>query len=338
MAHTIYEDFVLENKIEDMLTTHIDMNAYLTPDYSLSENAGMKKIVNTYTATGDVEDLAMGVGNSEDIEVSYTPKEYVVGVTQGRFQYYDEQEMTDPMVVETGLQGLADKMTNDLTAKAIEAMDDATLQLTTSTWSFDDFVDAIAMYPYEEEDGLFCLVNPAQKATIRKQLADELKYSEGFARTGYIGSVCSVPIIATKAVPAGVAYLGTKAAVKCFVKKGVEVEQERDANTRNNKVFARKVMLVALVDGTRMIKMGRAQGTSATITTYTKNAKTVAGAATTGATVNVYINGVLDGSATASGSAYSYTAKENLAAGDEVKVVAKLSGYLDSVAEVEVQA
>ena len=183
---------------------------------------------------------------------------------------------------------------------------------------------------------MFCLVNPAQKAAIRKQLADELKYSEGFARTGYIGTVCGVPIIASKAVPAGVAYLGTKAAVKCFVKKGVEVEQERDANTRNNKVFARKVMLIALVDGTRMIKMGRSQATDATITTYTKNAKTVAGAATTGATVRVFINGVLDGTATASGSAYSYTAKENLAPGDAVKVVAKLEGYLDSSAEVTV--
>ena len=54
--HKIYENFVLENKIEDMLTTGIDMNAYMTADYTLAENAGMKKVVNVYTATGDVED------------------------------------------------------------------------------------------------------------------------------------------------------------------------------------------------------------------------------------------------------------------------------------------
>ena len=57
MAHTIYPNTVLENKIEDLLTTHVDMNNYLTPDYSLTESAGMKKVVHTYTSTGDVQEI-----------------------------------------------------------------------------------------------------------------------------------------------------------------------------------------------------------------------------------------------------------------------------------------
>ena len=96
MAHTIYENFVLENKMEDLLTTAVDMNAYMTADTSLTENAGMKKKVNTYTATGNVQELGMGEGNTEDIEVSFITNEYEVGTTQGRTYYYDEQEMTDP--------------------------------------------------------------------------------------------------------------------------------------------------------------------------------------------------------------------------------------------------
>ena len=254
MAHTIYQNFVLENKIEDLLTTGIDMNAYMTADYSLTESAGMKKVINTYTASGNVEDLAMGVGNSGDIEVAFTPKEYTVGVTQGRFPYYDEQEMTDPMVVETGLKGLADKMTNDLTAKAIKAMGTTGLTIQVD-WTFNSIVDAIAKMNTESEDGLFMLINPAQKATIRKNLGQDLKYSEGFARTGYIGSVCGVPVIVSKAVKAGEGYLATKDAVTCFVKKGTEIEQERDADTRKNSIFARKVMLVALTDGTKCVKL-----------------------------------------------------------------------------------
>ena len=255
MAHKIYENKVLENKIENLLTTSIDMNAYLTADYSLAESAGMTKTVNTYTATGNVEDLNMGEGNTGDIEVSYEAKEYKVGTTQGRFQYFDEQEMTDPMVVEVGLKGLADKMTNDLTSKAIAEMGKATLTKSGMTWTFDDIVDAIALYPYESEEGLFLLINPAQKATLRKNLGEELKYSEGFARTGYIGTICGVPVIVSKAVTEGEAYLATKEAVTCFVKKGAEIEQERDADKRNNLVFARKVMLVALTDATKVIKL-----------------------------------------------------------------------------------
>lgn len=254
MAHTIYEDFVLESKIENLLTTGIDVNAYMTIDYSLTENYGMKKVVNVYTATGEVEDLGMGEGNSAEITVSFTPTEYTVGVTQGKFAYYDEQEMTDPMVVDAGLQAIADKMTNDLTEKAIAEFGKATLSVEVD-WGFDSVVDAIAKLNTESEEGLFMLVNPAEKSTLRKKLGQDLKYSEGFARTGYIGSVCGVPVIVSKAVPSGEGYLASKEAVTCFVKKGSEIEQERDADKRNNKVIARKVMLVALTDANKVVKM-----------------------------------------------------------------------------------
>lgn len=254
----IYENFVLENQIENILLTQIDMNRFLTPDYSLAENAGMTKKVHAYKAVGDVEELSMGQGNTQDIETTLTEKTYTVGTTQGRFTYFDEEAMTDPFAINAGVQGLADTMTNDLTKKAIKAMEGATLSVTTSSWSVDDIIDAIALYPYEDEAGLFLLINPAQKADFRKALGEELKYSEGFARTGYIGTIMGVPVYVSKAVPEDTAFLGSPKAVKCFVKKGVEVEQDRDPNTRKNEVYARKVMLVALVDETRMIKIEKA--------------------------------------------------------------------------------
>ena len=144
MAHKIYENFVLENKMDDLLTTAIDMNEFMTADYSLTENAGMKKIINTYTAKGNVEDLEMGEGNTQDIEVSFTSAEYKVGTTQGRTYYYDEQEMTDPYAIDRALKGLVEQMTNDLTAKAIDEFKKATMIEYGATWTFDNVVDAIA--------------------------------------------------------------------------------------------------------------------------------------------------------------------------------------------------
>ena len=260
MAHTIYQNFVLENKIEDMLETHLGLSQFCTVDNSLTENPGMIKKINKYTAVGDVEDLAMGEGNSQDIEVTFVQTPYTVGTTQGRFQYYDEQEMTDPMVVDVGLQGISAKMTNDLTSKIIAEFDNASLTYDASATglTFDAVVDAISKYPYEEEEGLFLIINPADKAALRKNLGQELKYVEDFARTGYIGTVCGVPVYVSKAVPAKTAYLADKKAVTIFVKKGSEIEQDRDPNVRLNKVFARKVMLVALTDATRVIEIATA--------------------------------------------------------------------------------
>lgn len=261
MAHAIYQNFVLENKLEDLLTTHIDMNQFATQDTSLVEEAGMTKKINQYTSTGNVEDLAMGAGNTQEIEVSFTQVPYTVGVTQGRFAYYDEQEMTDPMVVDAGLYGLATRMTNDLTAKIIAELDKATLTYDASATglTFNAIVDAIAKFPHEDaEDGLFILINRADLAGLRKNLKDELKYVEAFARTGYIGSVCGVPVYVSDAVPAKKAFLATKEAVTVFTKKGSETEQERDANIRKNTVYARKVMLVALTDATRVVEIATA--------------------------------------------------------------------------------
>lgn len=255
MAHTIYENFVLANKVSDILTTQVDLNAYMTVDTELAENAGMKKVINTYTATGNVEDLEMGEGNEEDIEVSFTSTEYTVGTTQGRFKYYDEQEMTDPMVVDVGLEGIAKTMVNDFTAKAIAEYEKATLTLAGDGWTFDTVVDAIAKMNLEDETGLFLLISPADQANFRKALKDDLKYVEGFVRTGYIGSVCGVPVIVSKAVAKDTGYLATKDAITLFIKKDTEIEQERDANYRENRVFVRKVALVALTDATKLVKI-----------------------------------------------------------------------------------
>ena len=255
MAHQIYENVVLSNRINDILATQVNLNNYMTIDNSLAEQAGMKKKVITYTSTGAVEDLAMGEGNSASLEVQKAEVEYEVKTFQGKFAFYDEEEMTDPMIVDTGLQHSADNMVNKFTAMAIEEMEKATLEAPAAAWSFDAVVDAIAEMNLENEDGLFLLISPADKAAFRKALKDDLSYSEAFVRTGYIGNVAGVPVIVSKAVPANKGYLATKDAVTLFNKKGTEVEQERDSNIRKNSIFSRKYYLAALTDATKAVKI-----------------------------------------------------------------------------------
>lgn len=255
MAHTVYENQLLSNKLNDILTTNVDLNQYMTVDTSLAENAGMKKVINTYTSTGTIEELAMGEGNSSEIEVSFTASEYDVLTYQGKFAFYDEQEMQDPMVVDTGLAHSADRMTNKFTELAIAEFGKATLNVTATAWSFDVVADAIAEMNTEDESGLFLLISPEDKAKFRKALKDDLSYSEGYVRTGYIGNVCGVPVIVSKAVAAGAGYLATKEAVTVFIKKASETEYERDADKRKNSYWVRKVAVVALTDATKVVKV-----------------------------------------------------------------------------------
>ena len=232
MANQIFDNVVIQSKFEDMLTTALEMNQFVTNDTSLTQSAGMKVQINKYDVTGDVEDLEMGAGNTGDIESTITTTEYEVKTTQGRFAYYDEQAMTDPLVVEAGLRGIAAKMANDFTAKAVAEMNNT-----------------------EDESGLFMLINPAILANLRKVLSQFLSYSEDFARTGYVGSINGIPIYISKAVPTDTAYIADRTAVTVFTKKGSEIETERDADTRKNIIYGRKVAVVALTDATKIVKL-----------------------------------------------------------------------------------
>ena len=253
-SNVIYDNIVLANKFEDILTTKVNMSNYMTVDTSMTESAGMKKIINVYTASGNVEDLGMGQGNTQDISVSFTTKAYEVGTTQGRFQYFDEQAMTDPVVIEAGLKGLAQTMVNDFTNKAIAEMAKAT-KTVSGPLTGDTVADALSKVASEEELSYTLLINPADKAALIVALGESLKYVEDYVRSGYIGTIYGCPVVATDGVPANTAYLVNKEAITLFIKKNTEVETERDANIRNNIVYMRKVALVALTDDSKIVKI-----------------------------------------------------------------------------------
>ena len=129
MANTRYENIVLQDKLTEALKTAISISSYITMDDSLTEAAGMTKRVNTYASTGDVQDVAEGEGNTTNITMAYTSKDYKVTTTQGRFVWTDEDEMTDPFLVDSGITDLGKKLTNNLVDKAIEEMLKADLKI-----------------------------------------------------------------------------------------------------------------------------------------------------------------------------------------------------------------
>ena len=257
MAHQVYENVVLSNKTNDILTTAINLHDYMTIDNSLAEAAGITKKVITYASTGSVEALGMGEGNTKSKEVKKSEVEYTAKTYQGKFAFYDEEEAIDPMVVDTGLKHSADDMVNTFTAEALAEMAKATLTVS-GAWSFDLIVDAIGKLNIEKEEGLFLLISPTDKAAFRKALREDLNYSEAYVRTGYIGTVCGVPVIVSAAVPAGEGYLATKEAITVFIKKDTETEYLRDADHRNNTYWVRKVAVVALTDANKIVKIQNA--------------------------------------------------------------------------------
>lgn len=252
----VVDNEVVEQKLENQLITKLNMNQFITLDYQLAEAPGMVKKVRTYVGTGDVQDLAMGEGNSVVIGADFVESDYRVAVTQGTAIWYDEQQMADPKAIDKAIEHLSEALVNDVTKKVVGELRNATEEI--ASLDFDGIVDAIAAFPDEENPGMYLLMNKLAYAELQKACKDELKYVEAFVRSGYVGHLAGVPIFVSKALDnddeKAEAYLATKDAITCFMKKGVETEQLRDPGTRSTAIVGRNVKVIAATKLNKIFK------------------------------------------------------------------------------------
>ena len=257
MANNVYSNFFLSNTVEDQFNSHLDLQQFCTVDNSLEGVAGMKRVIHSYRATNGTEKLTVGQGNSKSIEVSYTPVEYVIALAQNRFVWNDEHAMTDPMLVPVGMKHAGTDMFNTVQDDIYAEFAKTGIEVPATAPDFDAFVDAGAALNLENLEGVsvFAFVCPKDKAKVRKALKDDLKYVEEYAKNGYIGTVAGINLYTKADATEGEIIVATKDAVTIFNKKGVEVEDERDANTRVNSAYSRKYYVVALTDESKAVKI-----------------------------------------------------------------------------------
>lgn len=270
MANVVYDNKVIESVAKDLLTTSLNTRSLMTLDSDLVESAGMLKTVNTYTYTGEAEELANGVGNtaSKRGSISYTGTDYRVKLCQQAYDYTDEEAMKDPFIIDGMMKGAVQVMTNKMTSDFVSVIKGTgvTLGVTFANGgalSYDTIVDAISTLNLEDEGQLFVLIPNTWKAALRKDEDYKSAMMGQVIYNGQVGTICGIPVIATKALT-DCAFVMTKEAVKLFMKKDVEVEPDRNPDTRKNSVYLRATYLVALADATKICKISEAPKASGT--------------------------------------------------------------------------
>ncbi len=256
MANTVYANKIIEAKAKDLLTTSINTRSLMTVDNSLSQEAGMTKTINTYVYSGTAEEVAAGEGNTNRGSITYTPADYIVKMVQQAFDYQDEDFLKDDTIVDNMLKGANQVMVNKMTADFIGECDKATLSSTFTNFGYDAIVDGISALNVEDEGKLFVVIPNAWKAQLRKDADYKAARMGEVVYNGQVGTICGIPVIATKALT-DAAYIMSAEAIKLFIKRDVEVEQDRDADTRTNSVYLRTAYVVALVDATKICKLSK---------------------------------------------------------------------------------
>lgn len=255
MANTVFENKLIEAKAKDLLTTSLNTRTLMTVDTELAETAGMTKTINTYTYEGTAEELATGAKNTNRGSISYVPADYTVKRVQQVFDYYDDDFMKDNTIVDNMLKGANQVMVNKMTADFIGEVGKASLGAPfTGTFGYDAIVEGIGALNFEDESKLFVIIPNAWKAQLRKD-PDYMAARMGeVIYTGQVGTICGIPVIATKALT-DAAYVMTNEAVKLFMKKDVEVEQDRDKEAKQNTVILSTYYICALADATKVCKL-----------------------------------------------------------------------------------
>ena len=257
---TIYENEIIENKMTEILNTRLDTRALMTVDSSLSESAGLRKVINRYTYNGAVEFLAKGAKNRTKGTVSFVPEYYDVKRYQQTFEYNDMDAMADPYIVEVAMQGAVTEISNEINKEYIDEIlkisntfvyDDQT------GLSYNDIVDALATVDCEVDGELFMIMGAEARRDIRKN-PDFVASKQGeIMYSGQFGTICGIPVIFSKLMPASRVVVTSKDAVRFFVKKEASVEQARDIETKNNTIVYERHGLIALVDDTHSVSIAK---------------------------------------------------------------------------------
>lgn len=254
MANTVYANKVIEAKVNDLLSTAVNTRTLMTTDNSLAETAGMTKTINVYTYTGNAEKLAAGQGNSKRGTISYEGHDYTVQRVQESFEYTDDDFHKDNTIVDNLLKGANQTMVNAMTTDFLAECAKASLTSEFTTFGYDAVVDGIGELNLEDESKVFIVIPNEWKADLRKDEDYKAARMGEVVYTGQVGTVCGIPVIASKAVT-DAAYVMTNEAVKLFIKKDVEVEQDRDIDKKINTVVLSTYYICALADATKICKL-----------------------------------------------------------------------------------
>lgn len=253
----VFDNEVLQTKIQSALNTALNLQNFATVDYSLTAAPGMSITVRTYTPSGEAERLAMGQANTTYVGSDFVEADYRVNTLQATAKYFDEQGYADPTAIDTTINQLPTAITNALNQEVIDEMDKTT-QTIAWTPTVASVLEALAEFPEDEvltASNKFLLVNNKDYLALIKDAIAKSMYVKDNTNTSGLGSVAGVPVYVSKLVPDGKAFLGDKTAITIYMKKGYGVETARDVEKRATTMVANAVNVVAMTDAKHMIKL-----------------------------------------------------------------------------------
>ncbi len=277
MAMTKISDLINPQVMADMISAKVPNKIVVTPfakvDTTLQGRAGDTVTVPAFAYIGDAVDVAEGAACPTN-QLTATTKQYTIKKAMQGVELTDEAVLSgygNP-VGETNNQlakSIASKVDND----ALDVLMTATTvyDASTAVISYSGVVNAVDKFNEEVQTDKVMFVAPAQVTALRLDpdfiSADKYGNGTNVMMKGEIGMVAGVRLVPSRKIVANEGVFTNPivqltidpeteddtAALTVYMKRGVNVETERHANTRTTEITVDEMYTVALTDVSKVV-------------------------------------------------------------------------------------
>ena len=261
---TYLTDMVDPQVLADMISAELENAIRFAPianvDRTLVGRPGSTVTVPRFLYIGDAEDVAEGdpidLAKLETATDDFTIKKAGKGV-----EITDEAVLSgygDPMgeAVRQLSMSIANKVDND----ALAALDTTSLVYESEEGITFDAIDAAqGIFNDEDTEPMILIANPKDVATLRKTAGGDWTRAsdlgDSILVSGVFGEVLGAQIVRSRKVEEGTAYLVKNGALAIYLKRDVEVENDRDIIHKTTVITADQHYGVHLYDESKAVKI-----------------------------------------------------------------------------------
>lgn len=264
MAQTKIANMVNPEVMADMISAELDKAIRFSPlanvDRTLQGRPGSTITVPKFSYIGDASDVAEGTAIDLALLETSTDQFTIKKAGKG-VEITDEALLSgygDPLG-EASRQlsmAIANKVDNDV----LTALGTTTLTYSAGTaWNLDTIADAIDVFGDEDDANMVLVMNPSDASALRKNVAGNWDRAsdlgDNIIVNGTYGSVLGAQVVRSNKLASGTAYLVKQGALAIYMKRGVEVENDRDIVNKTTVITADEHYGAHLYDESKAIKI-----------------------------------------------------------------------------------
>lgn len=247
---------VLGAFLETKLVNAIKLSPLAVVGTELQGRAGNTLTLPTWQYIGDAADLEEG---AEDTPVALEAQSREIKIKKAS----KSVEITDEALL-SGYANPADEIASQLlTSIASKVESDCFAELEKGTLkqvgavSADTVADALVKFGEDLDEEMFLFINPADYATIRKN--PNFAYVNGQQMTigGTVGFIFNCAVVVSNRVAATKAYIVKRGALGIELKRGVNVESDRDILRKTTVYSVDEHYVAYLRDDSKVIRIAQ---------------------------------------------------------------------------------